>query len=853
MIYMNAGESSGSPTASIDVGWAANVNDQGSYYHVGLFRDATDQTFKVFHEYTPEPDASVEINTGHASFALAPFAASTLTGVYQGFDSDVTAAGLATQIYVTSTIDSSYVQARQTPQDFAYSSLTGAPTSVSTFTNDANYISTGDSASLSELIVTGNLTGNSLRADNLTTQNAFVIVGDSNNLIQDTTLSVDPASNYLGINQTSPEVTLHMTGEGAQTAQIRMEQYNNSADAPDLRTRRYRGTIASPSSIQPGDYLYRSNHEYWNGSALIVGGTFAFDNTNDSNRTQFAISVTTDGTSADANTPSKIQFKIDGNDGGAITFNNAYKFPTSDGTNDQVLATDGGGNLSFVSVASISGGVDSGDVKSIVDSAYINARVVIPTAFDSADVVGIVDSAYVQARQTPQDFAYSSLTGAPTNVSSFTNDAGYTTYDSTNAAGQIEAYGYTTYDSTNAAGQIEAYGYTTFDSTNAVGLITGYGYSTYDSTNASGQIEAYGYTTYDSSNTTGMLSSYASQSYVTGAIDDRVDQTFVENLGISYTSLTNKPTNLYDSTNFNSQLTPAIGASIQAYDSNLTDFVNAFTLPVSDGSSNNVLSTNGSGTLSFVSVASISGSVDSGDVRSIVDSAYVQARQIPPNNVDLTNYHYVATAGQTSFSGSDIAGNSLTYTTSNIQVFKNGVLLIDSDDYTATNGSTIVLSSSARSGDTISISNYGQSAGSLNLRDSGSGITVTASLSVEGAMYVNGSVETLIDKSSATGTVTHDFSEGALFYHSSISSNFTVNLTNFPTTNGKAIVVSLILDQGATAYIPNALQVGGVAQTINWFGGSAPSGNANKKDLVAFTLIRRSSSWTVLGQLSSYG
>jgi hypothetical protein len=130
-----------------------------------------------------------------------------------------------------------------------------------------------------------------------------------------------------------------------------MEQYNDSADAPDLRTRRYRGTIASPSAVSSGDYLYRSNHEYWNGSALIVGGTFAFDNTNNANRTQFAVSVTTDGTSADANTPSKTQFKIDGNDSGAITFNNAYKFPTADGSANQVLKTDGSGNLSFANLS----------------------------------------------------------------------------------------------------------------------------------------------------------------------------------------------------------------------------------------------------------------------------------------------------------------------------------------------------------------------------------------------------------------------------------------------------------------------------------------------------------------------
>ena len=50
---------------------------------------------------------------------------------------------------------------------------------------------------------------------------------------------------------------------------------------------------------------------------------------------------------------------------------------------------------------------------------------IVSESLDSADVVGIVDSAYVQARQTPQDFAYSSLTGAPTALSSFTNDTNF--------------------------------------------------------------------------------------------------------------------------------------------------------------------------------------------------------------------------------------------------------------------------------------------------------------------------------------------------------------------------------------------------------------------------------------------
>ena len=46
-----------------------------------------------------------------------------------------------------------------------------------------------------------------------------------------------------------------------------------------------------------------------------------------------------------------------------------------------------------------------------------------------------------------------------------------------------------------------------------------------------------------------------------------------------------------------------IGSSVQAYDSNLTSFVNTFTLPTSDGSANQVLQSDGSGTLSFTDVA----------------------------------------------------------------------------------------------------------------------------------------------------------------------------------------------------------------------------------------------------------
>ena len=131
--------------------------------------------------------------------------------------------------------------------------------------------------------------------------------------------------------------------------------------------------------------------------------------------------------------------------------------------------------------------------------------------------------------------------------------------------------------------------------------------------------------------------------------------------------------------------------------------------------------------------------------------------------------------------------------------------------------------------------------------------TLFTSPTFTGTTTLQQSTELLNTKTSATGTVTHDFSTGAIWYHSSISANFTANFTNVPITADRAISVVLILVQGATPYIPNAVQIDGAVQTINWSGATAPTGNASQIDTVSFTFIRISDSWTVIGSLTYYG
>jgi cytoskeletal protein CcmA (bactofilin family) len=72
---------------------------------------------------------------------------------------------------------------------------------------------------------------------------------------------------------------------------------------------------------------------------------------------------------------------------------------------------------------------------------------------------------------------------------------------------------------------------------------------------------------------------------------------------------------------------------------------------------------------------------------------------------DLINYKFVATSNQTSFSGSDANSVTLAYASGTIQVFLNGILL-DPTDYTATNGTAVVLDTGANSGDILYISRF---------------------------------------------------------------------------------------------------------------------------------------------------
>ena len=78
-----------------------------------------------------------------------------------------------------------------------------------------------------------------------------------------------------------------------------------------------------------------------------------------------------------------------------------------------------------------------------------------------------------------------------------------------------------------------------------------------------------------------------------------------------------------------------------------------------------------------------------------------------PNFGVRNRYIYQATAGQTSFSGSDSSSLVLSYNDSlYMDVYQNGVLLKPGTDYTATTGTTVVLVTGANVNDIVEMIVY---------------------------------------------------------------------------------------------------------------------------------------------------
>jgi len=138
-----------------------------------------------------------------------------------------------------------------------------------------------------------------------------------------------------------------------------------------------------------------------------------------------------------------------------------------------------------------------------------------------------------------------------------------------------------------------------------------------------------------------------------------------------------------------------------------------------------------------------------------------------------------------------------------------------------------------------------------------SNLGITANAVTVNGLFTSGETTEVVTASGAlSASVTnYNLSSSATFYHSSVTlgANWTANFQNVPTTDNRSVIVTVVVIQGVTPYIPNAVQIDGASQTIKWTNGSAPTGKASAVDIFSFGLIRTSSAWAqVLGSYTTY-
>lgn len=182
---------------------------------------------------------------------------------------------------------------------------------------------------------------------------------------------------------------------------------------------------------------------------------------------------------------------------------------------------------------------------------------------------------------------------------------------------------------------------------------------------------------------------------------------------------------------------------------------------------------------------------------------------------------YTATAGQTTFSGSDDNGGTLVYTDGTyVDVNLNGVELVSGTDYTATSGTSIVLTTGASLNDTLSITVYdvfavadtvsaqngGTFSGDVNVNgDVDVTGTVTADgADLDGAVVINESgadADFRVESDSQSHMLFVDASQNRIGINGITEPNATVDINNgnlrFSTTNPSPLLSGIASSAGA--------------------------------------------------------
>lgn len=321
--------------------------------------------------------------------------------------------------------------------------------------------------------------------------------------------------------------------------------------------------------------------------------------------------------------------------------------------------------------------------------------------------------------------------------------------------------------------------------------------------------------------TTSTLSGYATETYVTS-------QGFVTTSSVS-TLIADSLTNYVTSSTLSSSLgsyatTDAVSTLIA---NSLTNYVTSSTLSTTLGSYATTSYVTGQG---YTTTASVSTLIVSSLTNFVTSSTLSSKGYITSSSISVTQLT-PATTG------------SLSYSTS------TGVFsFTPTAPYVLTTASSSVLGG-VKIGSGLAVSGDG-TVSTLQTLSTTSNVTfnnvVTTGQVIESFQTVSTAINTGTTINCSTGNIIN--------VTSTATSNWAAALTNVAVTANQATNITMILNQGVTAYVPSSLSINGTSVTINWQGGSIPTGNPSKKDVVAFSVLQTgASTYLVFGQLVTFG
>lgn len=291
---------------------------------------------------------------------------------------------------------------------------------------------------------------------------------------------------------------------------------------------------------------------------------------------------------------------------------------------------------------------DSAFVTGIVDSAYISARA---SSFDSGNATGLIDSAYVQARQTDiRDSGF--VTGI---VDSAYISARASSFDSDNATGLIDSAYVAARAPTgsNAFGKVAISGQTTVQADSSSDVLT------------LGAGSGITLTTTPGTDTVTIAAS-GSGSLIAGTSNNVTANSYTGDSSTTQFTLSSQPAGKDE-----------VAITING----VTQHIGTYTL---------------AGRVITLDSAPVTGDEIEMRVHEQI-SANLSLR-------DYKSYIYQPSSSTSTFSDSDINGNVLTYDIDKLEVYINGARVVTGLDYTASNGTSVILiGQSLDSGDTIEI------------------------------------------------------------------------------------------------------------------------------------------------------